>query len=391
MKQGVRARYAALIADGAIERDAAQEDVVARLGALSDALAERELSSKSSALGWLFSRKSKPEPLTGLYIWGQVGRGKTMLMDLFYDGLRVKAKRRTHFHAFMSDVHERVHAWRQKAKAGEVQGADPIDPVGKAIAAEASVLCFDELAVTDIADAMLLGRLFESLFAEGVTVVATSNRAPDDLYKDGLNRSLFVPFIRMLEQRLEVVRLDARTDYRLEKLAGAEVYLVPADAAATQKLEDTFQRMTGGARAQPAELTIKGRSVVVPRAAQGVGMASFAELCEKPLGAADYLAIAQAFHTMVIDGVPVMRQEDQSAAKRFINLIDVFYDHGVKTVISAEVPAQDLYTGTRGPEVFEFERTVSRLIEMRSESYLARPHGRNSDVEAASRGGIVET
>jgi cell division protein ZapE len=380
-----------MIAQGTIERDAAQEAVVARLAGLAERLVERELPSKSSALGWLFSRKSRPESLTGLYIWGQVGRGKTMLMDLFYEGLNVRLKRRTHFHAFMTDVHERVHAWRQKARAGEVKGADPIAPVGQAIAAEAHVLCFDELAVTDIADAMLLGRLFETLFAAGVTVVATSNRAPEDLYKDGLNRSLFVPFIHMLEQRLDVLRLDARTDYRMEKLAGAEVYLTPANADSEQRLEEMFHRLTGGARWRPVELALKGRAVSVPKAAQGVAMARFAELCEQPLGAADYLAIAQAFHTVVISGVPVMHQDSQSAAKRFINMIDVFYDHGVKTVISAEAPAQELYKGTRGPEVFEFDRTVSRLIEMRSESYLVRPHGSTGDVEAASSGKIVET
>lgn len=391
MKHRLGARYAAMVANGEIERDPAQEAVIAKLDALSVQLLERELASKGSALGWLFGRKARPEPIKGLYIWGSVGRGKTMLMDLFFDAVPGKSKRRAHFHAFMADVHERVHAFRQKIRSGEVKGADPVAPVARELAAEASVLCFDELAVTDIADAMLLGRLFETLFAEGVTVVATSNREPDDLYKDGLNRSLFVPFIRMLEQRLDVVRLDARTDYRLEKLAGAEVYLTPADDAARARMEETFARLTGNARPHPATIQIKGRDVVIPKAAQGVAWCGFADLCDRPLGASDYLAIAQAYHTVMISDVPVMGQDRRNEAKRFINLIDVFYDNGVKTVISAEAPAQELYKGTSGAEVFEFDRTVSRLIEMRSHEYLARQHGRSGDVDAGSSKGIVET
>ena len=391
MKHLVSARYAAMVASGQIERDPAQERVIAKLEHVANQLIERELASKGSALGWLFGRKAKPGPVRGLYVWGSVGRGKTMLMDLFFEAIPAKAKRRAHFHAFMADVHERVHAFRQRIKSGEIKGADPVAPVAQEIAAEAHVLCFDELAVTDIADAMLLGRLFENLFAEGVTVVATSNRAPDELYKDGLNRSLFVPFIKMLEQKLEVVQLDARTDYRLEKLGGAEVYLTPDDAGAAAEMSAVFARLTGGVKAQPSHIRVKGRDVVLPVTAQGVVWTSFADLCDKPLGASDYLAIAHDFHTVLIANVPVMHQDSQSAAKRFINVIDVFYDNNVKTVISAAAPVQNLYKGTRGPEVFEFDRTVSRLIEMRSQEYLAKPHGRSTDVEPESSIGIVET
>lgn len=391
MIAGVAQRYEAMIEAGQIERDPAQGAVIARLDALARQLEANQLAAKGSALGWLFGKKAKPEPARGLYIWGSVGRGKTMVMDLFFDELQVRHKRREHFHAFMSDAHERIYRWRQAAKAGQVKGSDPVGPVARELAREASVLCFDEFAVNDIADAMLLGRLFENLFAEGVTVVATSNRAPADLYKDGLNRQLFVPFIRMIEDRLDVIEMDARTDYRMEKLAGAEVFLVPADAAAEAALAQTFQRLTGGMAPHPAQFVVKGRTVVLPKTAQSVAWCSFTELCDRPLGASDYLAIAETFHTVLIANVPQMGQDQRNAAKRFITMIDVFYDHGVKTIISAEVPAQDLYKGTSGPEVFEFDRTVSRLIEMRSHEYLGRPHGRRIDAADERTQGIVET
>jgi len=391
MTNSVSARYAALVAHGHIDRDPAQELVAEKLDSLAHALVQKEVASKGSALGWLFGRKSKPEALRGLYIWGSVGRGKTMLMDLFFDSLDVRAKRRAHFHAFMSDVHERIFAWRQASKRGEVKGADPIQPVAQALAADATVLCFDELAVTDIADAMLLGRLFENLFASGVTILATSNREPHELYKDGLNRSLFLPFIKMLGERLEVVKLDARTDFRLEKLAGAAVYLTPADAAAEAEIAAMFARLTGHSDPHESVLEVKGRRLELPETAQGVVRARFEDLCDRPLAAADYLAIAQNFHTVLLTGVPAMGQDQRNAAKRFITLIDVLYDNNVKLVMSAEVPAEALYRGTSGAEVFEFDRTVSRLIEMRSEEYLAKPHGHNADAISGSTEGLVET
>lgn len=391
MGLSVNERYAALVNGGQIERDPAQEAVIARLDSLAKALAENQLASKGSALGWMFGKKAKPQPVRGLYIWGSVGRGKTMLMDLFFDHLQVRYKRRAHFHAFMSDVHERIHAWRQASRAGQVKGSDPVAPVARELAKEATVLCFDEFAVTDIADAMLLGRLFENLFAEGVTIIATSNREPSELYKDGLNRSLFLPFIGMIEQKLEVLRLDARTDYRMEKLAGAAVYHAPIGAETHGLLDGIFRRLTGGVEPHPVHFKVKGRDVSVPVAAQGVAWCTFTDLCTKPLGASDFLAIAQDFHTVLLEGVPVMGQDHRNEAKRFITLIDVFYDNNVKVVISAEAQAQDLYRGTSGAEVFEFDRTVSRLIDMRSEEYLARPHGHASDQTSGSSAGLVET
>lgn len=391
MSATIANRYQQMLDAGQIDRDPAQEAVVQRLGALAARLEQTQLAAKGSALGWLFGKRGKPEPVPGMYIWGSVGRGKTMLMDLFFDSLDVRHKRRAHFHAFMSEVHERIYRWRQMAKSGSVSGADPVGPVAHDLAREATVLCFDEFAVTDIADAMLLGRLFENLFAEGVTVIATSNRVPSDLYKDGLNRALFLPFIRMIEEKMTVLQLDARTDYRMEKLAGAEVYLVPAGGASLRQMQEMFHKMTGGMAPHPAHFVVKGRNVILPVTAQSVAFCSFAELCDRPLGASDYLAIAQAFHTVMITDVPAMGQDERTAAKRFINMIDVFYDHGVKTVISAAAPAQDLYRGTSGPEVFEFDRTVSRLIEMRSTDYLARPHGRRTDLPDEATEGIVET
>ncbi|MCA0424314.1 MAG: cell division protein ZapE [Proteobacteria bacterium] len=392
MGLSVKARYAALVEAGQIEPDAAQAAVIERLDSLARTLAERQLAAKGSALGWMFGRKAKPEPPPkGLYIWGSVGRGKTMLMDLFFDGLAVRHKRRAHFHAFMSDVHERIHLWRQASRRGEVKGSDPVAPVAAMLAKEATVLCFDEFAVTDIADAMLLGRLFEALFAEGVTIVATSNRDPVDLYKDGLNRQLFLPFIAMLQHKLVVLKLDARTDYRMEKLAGAQVYLVPLGSETERAINEMFRRMTGGAPTQPAHFTVKGRALTVPVTAHGVARCTFEELCLKPLGASDYLAIAHAFHTVFIEGVRVMGQDSRNECKRFITLIDVFYDTNVKVVISAEAPADELYRGTTGAEVFEFDRTVSRLIDMRSEEYLARPHGRSDEGTSGSSEGLVET
>lgn len=391
MPQSVRTRLETLIAEGRIEADEAQLGIADRLDALAMALRERSLGRKSSALGWLFGRKASPELLRGLYVWGGVGRGKTMLMDHFHALLPVQGKRRVHFHAFMRDVHERIHEWRQAARRGVVQGSDPVVPVATALAQEAQVLCFDEFAVTDIADAMLLGRLFEALFAQGVVVVATSNVHPDDLYRDGLNRALFLPFIRLLGERMDIVRLEARTDYRLEKLAGDEIYLSPLDSAAREALVRLFVGLTGGVEAEPAKLHVKGRIVEVPRAAQGVAWFGFDDLCARPLGASDYLEIAETYHTVLIEGVPRMEQAHRNQAKRFITLIDVFYDHGVKVIVSAEAQPDELYTGTTGAEVFEFARTISRLTEMRSEDYLARAHGRPDSSASGDSTGLVET
>jgi cell division protein ZapE len=381
-------RYRALISAGEIERDPGQESVVARLAALEARLAQHRLARKSSSLGWLFGGgASDRAPIKGLYVHGDVGRGKTMLMDLFFAAAAVERKRRAHFHEFMLDVHGRIHAWRQQRKRGEVKGEDPIPPVAAALAADTQLLCFDELNVTDIADAMILGRLFTELFERGVIVVATSNLPPDELYRDGLNRALFLPFLALLETHMDVVRLDARTDFRLEKLASAPVWHVPADAAADAALAATWRQLTGSDAAGPQEFTIKGHVLRVPRAAMGAAWLSFAELCGSALGAADYLKLAREFHTILLGGIPVMDYDRRNEAKRFILLVDTLYDRAVKLVASAQAEPDALYAATNGFEAQEFARTASRLVEMRSRSYLALPHGRRQ----SGTEGIIET
>jgi cell division protein ZapE len=392
MVESIQARYAALVADSALERDAAQVRIVERLAALETRLESRRLAQKSSALGWLFSRREpQGEPLRGLYIHGDVGRGKTMLMDLFFETSIVIRKRRAHFHAFMADVHQRIHDHRQALKAGTVKGDDPILPVADAIAAESWLLCFDEFHVTDIADAMILGRLFTRLFENGVVVVATSNVAPDDLYRGGLNRGLFMPFIALLEERMDVVRLDARTDFRLEKLSGAPVWHVPADKKARAALDKTWRQLTGGAQGTPVDFVIKGHVVHVLRAAKGVARFSFDDLCRQPLGASDYLRISHDFHTLIIDNIPVMDFSQRNEAKRFIILVDTLYDNNVKLIASAQSQPAALYEADSGYEAMEFARTASRLIEMQSSPYLMHPHGRGEAIASGSREGLVET
>ncbi len=381
-------RYRALLAKGEIERDPGQERLVARLAALEARLGRHRLAHKSSSLGWLLGRGSPDRGLVkGLYVHGEVGRGKTMLMDLFFASAAIERKRRAHFHEFMLDAHGRIHAWRQRRKRGEVKDEDPIAPVAAALAEQAYLLCFDELNVTDIADAMLLGRLFTELFEHGVVVVATSNVPPDELYREGLNRALFLPFVALIETHMDVVRLDARTDFRLEKLASAPVWHVPADAAADAALAASWRQLTGSDAAAPQEFAVKGRMLRVPRAAMGTAWFSFPELCGSALGAADYLKLAHEFHTVLLGGIPVMDYARRNEAKRFIVLIDTLYDRAVKLVASAQAEPEALYSASVGFEAQEFARTASRLIEMRSRSYLALPHGRRrSETE-----GIVET
>jgi cell division protein ZapE len=384
-----RAQYQALVDSGAIEADPAQAEVADALAALERRLSTYKPVRKQGLLGRLFSDKS--EPPRGLYVHGEVGRGKTMLMDLFFQNCPVAHKRRAHFHEFMAEVHERIYGYRQNIARGELGDADVIALTANAIFEQAWLLCFDEFHVTDIADAMILGRLFAKLFELGTVVVATSNVAPEDLYKGGLNRSLFLPFIKQIADHMDVARLDARTDFRLEKLAGVKTWLVPADGDAQAALDSAWKKLTGGARCRSRDITIKGRTLRVPCSAPGVARFSFAELCDRPLAASDYLRLAHDYHTIMIDHVPVMDYAERNAAKRFITLIDALYDNAVKLLASAEANPVSLYLATDGIEANEFKRTSSRLIEMGSESYLALPHGRKDSAASGASTGLVET
>jgi cell division protein ZapE len=390
MSGPVLRHYRALAAAGRLETDAAQVAVVERLDALVARLDGYSPARRPGALGRLIGMRPAEAP-RGLYVFGPVGRGKTLLMDLFFDVAPAALKRRVHFHAFMADVHARIHQWRQRRKAGAVAGEDPIAPVAADMAAEAWLLCFDEFSVRDIADAMILGRLFTQLFAAGVVVVATSNVVPDDLYQDGLNRALFLPFISLLKERLEVRALEARTDFRLEKLVRAPVYYCPADALAKAALDAAFERLTGHKRGKPVAIALLGRSLSVPQARDGVARFAFDDLCRRPLGSSDFLAIAQRFHTVLIDHIRVMSRDQRNEAKRFINLIDTLYDQRVKLIASAEAEPDALFLGEEGYEAFEFARTASRLIEMRSADYLALPHGHAGANASGDMGGLVET
>jgi cell division protein ZapE len=398
MPTDIRTQYASLVATGEVEQDAAQVQVLDLLAGLEARLREHRLARKSSSLGWLFgARERREESLRGLYIYGDVGRGKTMLMDLFFAASAVKRKQRAHFHEFMGDVHDRVREVRNQIKLGAISGEDPIRLTAAAIAEETWLLCFDEFHVTDIADAMILGRLFTRLFELGVVVVATSNVAPGELYKDGLNRALFLPFIALIEQHMQVVELSARADFRLEKLAGQSVWHLLDGKAATSAnacdaaLDQTWRRLAGGHAGAELALPVKGRILRVPRAAMGVARFSFHDLCEEPLAAADYLTIARTFHTLVLDCIPVMDYEARNAAKRFIILIDALYDNAVKLIASAAAEPDALYRATDGFEAQEFKRTASRLIEMRSQAYLALAHGQRDSQASTVVEGIVET
>ncbi len=369
MKKGPLPRYRALVAEGALEPDPAQETAAERLQTLTEALAR---GRQRGFLGF-----GRSEPPRGVYLWGGVGRGKSLLMDIFFNNTPVAPKRRTHFHEFMLDVHDRIADWRvsdgqtkRRHKGRNRQSLDdPMPPVARDIAETARVLCFDEFQVTDIADAMILGRLFEALFAEGVVMVATSNRRPDDLYRDGLNRQLFLPTIDLIKTHLDVLELAAARDYRLERLSGSRVYHTPLGADADAAMDEAWARMICGARERAETIEIKGRKVRAPRTARGAARFDFAALCEAPLGPADYLAIVRRYGALFIDRIKQMGPESRNEAKRFVTLVDALYETRTKLVCSAAAPPDQLYT--EGDGAFEFERTVSRLIEMQSADYLA--------------------
>ncbi|MEX2519875.1 MAG: cell division protein ZapE, partial [Paracoccaceae bacterium] len=312
--------------------------------------------------GWGREAAKKDADLNGLYIYGGVGRGKSMLMDLFFDAAPVASKRRVHFHAFMQEAHRAIHKARQ---AGD---DDPIKTVAKGIARDAVLLCFDEMQITDITDAMIVGRLFEKLFKRGTVIVTTSNRPPDDLYKDGLNRQIFLPFIAMLKDKLDLHLLESPTDYRQSRMRGREVYHAPLGADADSAMNATWDDLTGGHGGEPLSLEVTGRKVTIPRFHSGVGRASFADLCAKPLGAGDYLAIAAAVRTLMLDHVPRLGVANANEAKRFVTLIDALYEANTRLICSAAAEPEALYPEGKG--AFEFERTASRLAEMRSAEWM---------------------
>ena len=375
--KGPAANLAARRAAGEVHPDPVQERVVLRLQAVYDRLAAAaaEHPAKPGLLArlGLVRAPKPPDGPHGLYIWGPVGRGKSMLMDLFFADAPVAKKRRVHFHEFMLEVQARLHSRREKLAAeGAPPEADTIVPIAREIAQQTRLLCFDEFQVTNIADAMILARLFETLFGEGITVIATSNRKPDDLYKDGLQRDRFLPFIDLIKQRLEILELGGEHDYRLDRLRNFDVYLTPSGAWANAKLDEAFRALSGGADGEPRTLRTQGRDVDIPRAAPGVAMAHYLDWCAKPMGAADFLCIAEHFHTVIVADIPKMGPDSQDKASRFVTMIDTFYEKKVKFICSAATAPSGLYV--EGDGAFEFQRTVSRLMEMQSPEYLALDH-----------------
>lgn len=368
----LQAAYDARLAQGEIRPDAAQAAALAALVRLEGDLARAEPSGFASFF-------KKAESQYGVYLIGPVGRGKSMLMDLFFAAAPVEKKRRIHFHVFMGEIHRLIDAWRKgdaaarKAKFGQHKGDDPIPPVADVVAGEARLLCFDEFQVTDIADAMILGRLFEALFARGVTLVATSNRLPDQLYKDGINRQLFLPFIDLLKSKVEVISVAGPRDYRLDRLRAAGTWFSPNDPDNARSFDALWKDMLGGEEEVGETLEVLGRKVHLPHAQGGMVRATFASLCSVALGPNDYIAIAERFHTLFLEDVPQLTPNRREEARRFVILIDALYEAHAKLIVLAQAEPTTLYP--QGDGAFEFERTASRLQEMRSADWLAEDEG----------------
>ncbi|HWA45374.1 MAG TPA: cell division protein ZapE [Hypericibacter adhaerens] len=367
--RGPMARYRALVASGAIAADPVQAMAAEKLQLLYHALLHYRPNGGGSR-NWrerlgLVRRAQEPAP-QGLYIFGPVGRGKSMLMDLFFASAPVEAKRRVHFHEFMLEIHQAMHEWRQSNEG------DPIPALAARVAQSSWLLCFDEFQVTNIADAMLLGRLFEALFQKGVVVVATSNTAPADLYRGGLQRDRFLPFIALITEQLDLIELDGPTDYRLLRMKGRPLYFHPLDAASAAKLDEVWSLLTDGAKGEPASFAVQGRQLEITRAAKGTAFMSFADLCGRPLGAADYLTLATHFHSLLLSGVPRFTPERRNEGKRFITLVDELYEHRSLLAMTMEAPIE-LLAASDDIE-FEYRRTHSRLVEMQSDEYRERHH-----------------
>jgi cell division protein ZapE len=371
MPGSLRAAFDARLQSGQIRPDPAQQQGLEALERLEADLASAQPSGGLSSL----FRKAQPASQRGVYLWGPVGRGKSMLMDLFFETAPLEKKRRTHFHVFMGEVHRLIDAWRKgdaaerRARFGQHKGDDPIAPVAELVASQARLLCFDELQVTDIADAMILGRLFEALFARGVTLVATSNREPDELYKNGINRQLFEPFIDLLKEQMDVVRVAGAHDYRLDRLRAASSWFSPVGPDNERAFDALWRDMLGGDEESGAVLEVLGRKLSLPRAAGGLLRATFASLCATALGPNDYVALAERFHTVFLEDVPRLTPARREEARRFVILIDALYEARTRLVVLAEAEPVKLYP--EGEGAFEFERTASRLQEMRSADWLA--------------------
>ena len=369
----IAARYRSRVQQGELTADPAQFQTIEALEDLLERLREHRLARKGSPLGWMFARKkTRVETPKGLYIWGDVGRGKTMLMDLFFDEVPVQRKSRVHFQEFMRDVHTRIKRYRDALVDGgnDRKGSDPVLNAAEEIAEETKLLCFDEFTVTDIADAMILSRLFTRLFENDVVVVATSNIHPNDLYPNGQNREHLLPFIALLQKRSDVLRLDSKTDYRLGRLTGERVYWSPLGATSDAEIQRIWVNLTERGHGRPDVIKLKGRSIEIAQVEKGVARVPFAHLCARPLGGSDYLAVADAYHTLIIEQIPVFGPSTRNEARRFVLLVDALYNAKVRLIVSAAAEPDDLYKDDTGTAAFEFSRTASRLHEMRSADYV---------------------